>query len=110
MSPTVASLSLVLTFSMWLAGVGLTGLGFLISQDQTVDSGAVTATATSAGTVVGPAGGQDQPEQTIQTTIPDPRYPDEPWVVVTYRKPGESPGAFIKRHRDMVDAIRKALK
>jgi hypothetical protein len=49
------------------------------------------------------------PEQVLSTTVQDPNHPGEPWVVTTYRRPDESFEAFIRRHRDMVDAVRKAL-
>jgi hypothetical protein len=49
------------------------------------------------------------PEQVLTTTVQDPEHPGEPWVITTYRRPDESFEAFIKRHRDMVDAVRRAL-
>lgn len=49
------------------------------------------------------------PEQVLSTTVQDPNHPGEPWVVTTYRRADESFEAFIRRHRDMVDAVRKAL-
>jgi hypothetical protein len=49
------------------------------------------------------------PEQVLTTTVQDPAHPGEPWVVTTYRRPDESFEAFIKRHREMVEAVRRAL-
>jgi hypothetical protein len=49
------------------------------------------------------------PEQVLTTTVQDPSHPDEPWVVTTYRRAEESFEAFIKRHREMVEAVREAL-
>jgi hypothetical protein len=49
------------------------------------------------------------PEQVLSTTVQDPNHPGEPWVVTTYRRAEESFESFIRRHRDMVDAVRKAL-
>ena len=58
-----------------------------------------------------PASGSNprEADQTLTTTVQDSDNPDEPWVVVTYKKPGEALAAFIKRHRDMVTAVRQAL-
>ena len=50
------------------------------------------------------------PDQTITTTVQDPKHPDEPWVVTTYKKIDESKEAFIKRHQEMVEAVREALR
>jgi hypothetical protein len=49
------------------------------------------------------------PEQVLTTTVQDPGHPGEPWVVTTYRRADESFESFIRRHRDMVEAVRKAL-
>lgn len=49
------------------------------------------------------------PEQSLVTTVQDVTNPEEPWIITTYRKPGESQQAFVKRHRDMVNAVRDAL-
>ena len=49
-------------------------------------------------------------EQTLETSVEDPKHPKEPWIVTTYRVTDESLEAFIKRHRDTVDAVRAALK
>lgn len=56
-------------------------------------------------------GGAPEPaaEQVLTTTVQDPGHPAEPWVVTTYRRPDESFEAFIRRHREMVEAVRKAL-
>ena len=51
----------------------------------------------------------NQPEQSLVTTVQDPSNPEEPWVVTTYRKAGESLQAFVKRHGDMVAAVRDVL-
>ena len=50
------------------------------------------------------------PDQVLTTTVKDPDHPDEPWVVTTYRRPDESEPAFLKRHLEMVQAVRAALK
>ena len=47
--------------------------------------------------------------QTLTTTVQDPDHPDEPWVVTTHHRPGESHSAFIQRHRGMVRAVRLSL-
>jgi hypothetical protein len=60
-------------------------------------------------TYVDTRGVTDQPDQTISTTIEDPNHPGEPWTVITYRRKDESFEAFVKRHKDMVEAVRKAL-
>ena len=49
------------------------------------------------------------PEQVLTTTVQDKAHPGEPWVVTTYRRADESFEAFIKRHREMVEAVREAL-
>ena len=51
----------------------------------------------------------NQVERQITTTIKDHNHPDEPWVVTTYGLPDESDIALIKRHGDMVEAVRRAL-
>jgi hypothetical protein len=63
--------------------------------------------ALAAGTGTGNPG--QTPEQVLTTTVQDPNHPGEPWVVTTYRRADESFEAFIRRHRDMVEAVRKAL-
>jgi hypothetical protein len=50
------------------------------------------------------------PDQVLTTTVQDPAHPNEPWVVTTYRRPDESEPAFLKRHLEMVAAVRAALK
>jgi len=57
------------------------------------------------------AGGVPRTLQTqmLSTSIQDPSNPDEPWVVTTIQKPGESKGAFIQRHRETVEAVREVL-
>jgi hypothetical protein len=55
---------------------------------------------------------QDEPavsDQTLTTTVHDSENPDEPWIVTTHRRRDESQSAFIKRHREMVGAVRDAL-
>ena len=52
---------------------------------------------------------RENPDQVLSTTIQDPANPEEPWVVTTYRRSGESLTAFIQRHRQMVDAVRDEL-
>jgi hypothetical protein len=91
-------------------------------------TGAIVANVTRAGAPVGSvvslradrlhfvpgpfSGGKDGtlPEQVLTTTIQDPEHPGEPWVVTSYRRPDESEPAFIKRHFEMVDAVRAALR
>jgi hypothetical protein len=72
---------------------------------------AVLAVPGSGVLLLAPANGTNapQPEQVLTTTVQDPGHPGEPWVVTTYRRADESFEAFIRRHRDMVDAVRKAL-
>lgn len=53
--------------------------------------------------------GGTTPEQVLTTTVQDPAHPGEPWVVSSYRRPDESEPAFIKRHLEMVEAVRAAL-
>ena len=60
------------------------------------------ATAFSQGNSLGTA-------QTLTTSVQDPSNSEEPWVVTTHRRPGESQSAFIKRHMEMVKAVRDAL-
>ena len=67
------------------------------------------AAASAAGEARGAGSGPGQPDQTLTTRVQDPNNPDEPWEVTTYRKPGESLEAFVKRHREMVEAVRDAL-
>jgi hypothetical protein len=57
----------------------------------------------------GKRGESNQTGQTLTTTVQDPDNPEEPWVVTTYRRSGESLQAFVRRHREMVDAVREAL-
>lgn len=66
---------------------------------------AIAASGMSSG-----GGVNSSSDQILTTTIQDPNHPEEPWVVTTYRRDGESLGAFIKRHREMVDAVRDALE
>jgi len=63
----------------------------------------LTASSTGGGTTA------PTPEQVLTTTVQDPSHPGEPWVVTTYRRPDESFEAFIRRHKDMIEAVRKAL-
>lgn len=48
-------------------------------------------------------------DQQVTTVVQDPGHPKEPWVVTTYRKDSESVQALIKRHKEMVEAVRDAL-
>ncbi len=65
-----------------------------------------------AGTVALPSDDADSTgsDQVLTTSVQDPGHPEEPWVVTTYRRPDESYPAFIKRHRDTVNAVRDALQ
>ncbi len=47
--------------------------------------------------------------QKVETSIQDPNYPAEPWVVTTYRKDAESVQAFMRRHSEMVNSVREHL-
>jgi len=78
---------------------------FTFGVDQSTTNGYAQVAVVSFG-----AGTTDQPDQTISTTIQDPNHPGEPWTVTTYRRKDESFEAFVKRHKDMVDAVRGALK
>ena len=73
----------------------------------------LTASGAAAAAVLGAWGrsgpGPTPPDQTLTTTVIDPKNPGEPWVVTTYRKSDESMQAFIKRHQDMVEQVRGAL-
>ena len=48
-------------------------------------------------------------DQVLTTTVQDPKHPDEPWTVTTYRRPDESIPAFIRRHKETVDGVREVL-
>ena len=48
-------------------------------------------------------------DQRLETTVQDPQHPQEPWICTTFRRPDESYPAFIKRHKDTVDAVREVL-
>jgi hypothetical protein len=50
------------------------------------------------------------PIQSVTTEVHDPTYPNEPWVVVTHRRNGESLEAWLGRHRGAIDAIRDILE
>ena len=61
-----------------------------------------------------PAAAQGMDSRTVNpsrltTSVQDPAHPGEPWVIVTYQRAGESNAAFIRRHRDLVAAVREAL-
>jgi hypothetical protein len=81
-------------------------LPFGNTQSATVESGEARVAIFS----VGGGGKKDITEQTLTTTVEDPKHPGEPWVVTTFRRPDESELAFIKRHGEIVDAVREALK
>jgi hypothetical protein len=78
------------------------------AQDQTIRKGASEWTMVQGNPL--PIEQVREPDQTLQTTIQDPRHEDEPWVVTTYRRDGESELAFVKRHGEMVDAVRAHLE
>jgi hypothetical protein len=77
-----------------------------IIKSSTVQSGEAQVAVFS----VGGGGKKDVVEQSITTTVEDPKHPGEPWVVTSYRRDDESELAFVKRHREMVEAVREALK
>ena len=92
----------------------------LIDVDQVVTNGAIShslvASTLEGDQLVGGfwvegdfSGFAQNSDQTMATTIQDPGNPDEPWVVTTYRRRGESIQAFIRRHRDIVESVRDAL-
>ena len=85
-----------------LASIILALLPFGVDQSATNGHAQVAVVSFGTGTT-------DQPDQTISTTIQDPEHPGEPWVVTTFRRKDESFEAFVKRHKDMVEAVRKAL-
>lgn len=90
-----------------------------IHVDQVITNGEVASSIVSGvfedGTltpgirVEGDFSSRSKTTQTISTTIQDSENPEEPWVVTTYRRPGESHQAFLNRHRDMVNSVRDAL-
>ena|SRR5688572_10330618 len=89
-----------------------TGAAEIVAQIQCAREVVATAVAVPPGPAVLVAGGTGTapvPEQVLSTTVQDPGHPGEPWVVTTYRTPDESFEAFIKRHREMVEAVREAL-
>lgn len=55
-------------------------------------------------------GGKPQAgDSVLEVSIVDPAHPDQPWIVTTFRRDDESIPAFVRRHRDTVDAVRSAL-
>lgn len=59
--------------------------------------------------VVAPPVPSPNATQMMETHVQDPNNPDEPWIIITYRKDGESPHGFTMRHQTMVEAVRDAL-
>ena len=51
----------------------------------------------------------DLADQTISTVLQDPEHPDEPWEVISLKRDGESSHAFVRRHRELVEAVRDEL-
>lgn len=49
------------------------------------------------------------PGKKLETTVEDPKHPKEPWVVTTFKEPGESDEDLAKRHERLVEAVRQAL-
>jgi len=90
-----------------------TGAVEVVAHVARCGSAVATVVALDPGPSVLLAGGSGTPatvpEQVLTTTVQDPAHPGEPWVVTTYRRTDESFEAFIKRHREMVDAVRQAL-
>jgi len=111
----MAFMTALLSCLPWGSGRDSATTGALRVVARLECSGDVVASVVAAGH--GPAllvaGGTGSPtpapEQVLTTTVQDPNHPAEPWVVTTYRRPDESFEAFIKRHREMVEAVRKAL-
>lgn len=87
-----------------LAGLG----GWRLQQDQKLSVPGEAIVLTPDGPAP-PSAPSERDDQKLETTVQDPGHPEEPWVVTTYRRDGESLGAFIKRHRELVDAVREAL-
>ncbi len=74
-------------------------------QSATVSSGSAEVAIYTVG-----GGPSTIPDQMLETIVRDPNNPKEPWTVTSYRRPDESDEAFIKRHLDMVKAVRAALQ
>jgi hypothetical protein len=47
------------------------------------------------------------PPTVITTTVQDPRFPNEPWVITSTQWPDETIEAFIARHRHTVNLVRE---
>jgi hypothetical protein len=111
--PTILMVAL-LSCLPWVPATGSATTGAVQVVARIERAREAVATVVAAG-VTGPtllvAGGPGTPapEQVLTTTVQDPGHPGEPWVVTTYRRADESFEAFIKRHREMVDAVRDAL-
>ena len=80
-------------------------LPFSNTPSATIQSGEAQVAVFSVG-----GGKKDEVDQTLTTTVEDPKHPGEPWVVTSYRKYDESELAFVRRHLEMVEAVREALK
>ena len=95
------------------AGAATTGAVEIVGKIECGGDSVVSAVVVGSGPMLLLAGGGGTggtaPAQVLTTTVQDPNHPVEPWVVTTYRQPDESYEAFIKRHREMVEAVRKAL-
>ncbi len=74
-------------------------------QSATVSSGSAEVAIYTVG-----GGPGTTPDQVLETTVVDPNNPKEPWRVTSYRRPDESEESFVRRHLDMVKAVREALK
>ncbi len=89
------------------------GLAVDLAQqpETTIAVGGEPLAAVVAGVAVPPvlAVEAETPDQKLTTVVQDQENPVEPWEVTTYRKPGESLHSFIRRHRDLVEAVRDAV-
>lgn len=90
-----------------LLTLGPVGVFSAITAQEVSSPGVSAVVSEEGGVFIAPQGGVS--DQTLTTTIRDPDHPEQPWTITTHRRPGESKSAFIKRHRDMVEAVREAL-
>ena len=47
------------------------------------------------------------PPTVITTTVQDPRFPNEPWVITSTQGADETIEAFVARHRHTVNLVRE---
>ena len=82
----------------------------LLSTTAIVRNAPAAAAVVPAPVVSMAADSRDKTEGQLTTEVKDPRHPEEPWIITTYRLPDESAGAFVTRHMDAVEAVRSALR